>query len=63
MTKSSSTKKLNTTLDHICYSMVLQPLVHDIGLIIDVGLEEHHAQVQEDVVEIGADREHHQIPG
>ena len=63
MTKSSSTKKLNTTLDYICYFVVLQPLVHDIGPIIDVGLEEHQAQVQEDVVETGADRELHQIPG
>ena len=63
MMNNSSTKKLNTTLDYICYSVVLEPLVHDIGSIIDVGLEEHQAQVQEDVVEIGADREHHQIPG
>ena len=61
MMQSSSTKKLNTTLDYICYSVVLQLLVHDIGPIIDVGLEE--AQVQEDVVETGADREIHQIPG
>ena len=63
MMKSSSTKKLNTTLDYICYSVVLEPLVHDIGPIIDVGLEEHQAQVQEDVVQTGADRELHQIPG
>src|SRR5438034_135683 len=63
MTKSSSTKKLNTILDYICYCVVLQPLVHDICPIIDVGLEEHQAQVQEDVVETGADREHHQITG
>ena len=63
MTKNSSTKKLNTTLDYICYSVVLEPLVHDIGPIIDVGLEEHRAQVQEDVVQTGADRELHQILG
>ena len=41
----------------------MQPLVHDIGLIIDVELEEHEAQVQENVVEAGADIKHHQIPG
>ena len=38
-------------------------LVQDIGPIVDVGLEEHQAEVQEDVVETGVDREHHQIPG
>ena len=63
MTNSSSTKKLNTTLDYICYFVVLEPLVHGIGPIIDIGLEEHEAQVQENVVETGADREHQQIPG
>ena len=63
MMQSSSTKKLNATLDYICYSVVLQPLVHDIGPIIDIGLEEHQAQVQEDMVQTGADRELHQIPG
>jgi len=63
MTNNSSTKKLNTTLDYICYSVVLEPLVHDIGSIIDVGLEEYRAQVQEDVVQTGADKELHQIPG
>src|SRR6266542_4168758 len=56
VTKSSSTKKLNTTLNYICYSVVLQPLVHDVGPIIDVELEEQHAQVQEYVVETGADK-------
>ena len=61
--QSSSTKKLNTTSDYICYAVVLEPLVHDIGSIIDVGLQEHQAQVQEDVVQTGADKELHQIPG